>query len=124
MSRVLSSTKTFLVGAVSAIAIAVLLIAFGVVPVKTEKTTVVERQTVSEAATTNVALSGGSLTPEQIYEKFSSGVVEVLADYSGAQAGSQYGPAAPSSSQALGSGFVVSEDGTSSPTRTSSRRAA
>lgn len=111
MSRVLSNTKSFLVGSVSVIAIAVLLIAFGVVPVKTEKTTVVKQQTVSEAATTSAALSGGSLTPEQIYERYSSGVVEVLADFSGAQAGSQYGPAASSSSQALGSGFVVSEDG-------------
>ena len=67
MSRVLSNAKSFLVGSVSVIAIAVLLIAFGVVPVKTEKTTVVKQQTVSEAATTSAALSGGSLTPEQSY---------------------------------------------------------
>ena len=53
MSRVFSHTKSFLVGVVSVMAIVVLLIAFGVVPVKTEKTTVVKQQTASAATTTN-----------------------------------------------------------------------
>jgi S1-C subfamily serine protease len=111
MSRVFSHTKSFLVGAVSVMAIVVLLIAFGVVPVKTEKTTVVKQQTASAATTTNVALTSSYLTPEQIYEQSSSGVVEVLATFSQAQAGSPYDPQSSASSQALGTGFVVSADG-------------
>ena len=111
MSRVFSHTKSFLVGVVSVLAILVLLIAFGVVPVKTEKTTVVKQQTASAATVTNAAFSGASLTPEQIYERSSSGVVEVLATFSQAQASNPYDPAASSSSQALGTGFAVSEDG-------------
>ena len=111
MSRVFSHTKSFFVGVVSVLAILVLLIAFGVVPVKTEKTTVVKQQTASAATVTNAAFSGASLTPEQIYERSSSGVVEVLATFSQAQASNPYDPAASSSSQALGTGFLVSEDG-------------
>ena len=111
MSRVFSHTKSFLVGAVSVMAIVVLLIAFGVVPVKTEKTTVVKQQTASAATTTNAAFTGGSLTPEQIYEQSSSGVVEVLATFSQAQAANPYDPQSSASSQALGTGFVVSADG-------------
>ena len=111
MSRVFSHTKSFLVGAVSIMAIVVILIAFGVVPVKTEKTTVVTQQTAGQSAPTNVALASGSLTPEQIYEQSSSGVVEVLATFSQAQAASPYDSQSSASSQALGTGFVVSADG-------------
>lgn len=111
MSRVFAHTKSFLVGAVSVLTILVILIAFGVVPVKTEKTTVVKQQTASAPTTTNAAFTGASLTPEQIYEQSSSGVVEVLATFSQAQASNPYDPAAASSSQALGTGFLVSEDG-------------
>jgi putative serine protease PepD len=111
MSRVFTHTKSFLVGAVSVLTILVILIAFGVIPVKTEKTTVVQQQTASAPTTTNAVFTGGSLTPEQIYERSSSGVVEVLATFSQAQSGNPYEPAAPSSSQALGTGFLVSEDG-------------
>jgi putative serine protease PepD len=111
MSRVFAHTKPFLVGAVSVLTILVILIAFGVVPVKTEKTTVVKQQTAGAPTTTNAAFTGASLTPEQIYEQSSSGVVEVLATFSQAQASNPYDPAAASPSQALGTGFLVSEDG-------------
>jgi len=111
MSRVFAHTKSFLVGAVSVLTILVILIAFGVVPVKTEKTTVVKQQTAAASTITNAAFTGVSLTPEQIYEQSSSGVVEVLATFSQAQASNPYDPAASSSSQALGTGFAVSKDG-------------
>jgi len=111
MSRVFAHTKSFLVGAVSVLTILVIPIAFGVVPVKTEKTTVVKQQTAGASTITNAAFTGASLTPEQIYEQSSSGVVEVLATFSQAQASNPYDPAASSSSQALGTGFAVSKDG-------------
>lgn len=109
MARVLAHGRVFFLGAVSVIAVLVLLIAFGVVPVKTEKTIV--QQAAGNAATQTVAYAGSSLTPQAIYEQYSSGVVEVLATFSQDQPTSPDGTGSSASAQALGSGFVVSEEG-------------
>ncbi len=101
--------KSFLGGAISIVAILVLLVAVGVLPLKTETRTVVQ-QTVSTAETTTVAATGSELTPEEIYDKYAEGVVEVLATFSQTSASGPFG-ASSGSSQALGSGFVVSADG-------------
>lgn len=110
MGRGLSRAGTFVAGAVAVMAIVVLLMAAGLIPVKTETTVVGASTTpvVTSANATTTTAAGGDLTPAQIYERYASGVVEVLASF--AQQGyDPYGQ--QSSGQALGSGFVVSEDG-------------
>ena len=89
----------------------VALMATGVLPVKTETTTVVrEKSAATAAATTTVALTSTDMTPAQIYDKYSAGVVEVLSTFNNVSSTSPYGQSS-SSAQALGSGFVVSTDG-------------
>lgn len=90
-------------GVVAAVATMAVMLWTGAVPVKTETRTVVE-----DASTNAVAVTSGGLTPSQIYDKYAQGVVEVVATFSSSamdpwgQSGAQ---------QALGTGFVVSEDG-------------
>jgi S1-C subfamily serine protease len=50
------------------------------------------------------------MTPEEIYDTYAQGVVEVVATFSGASSMDPYAPSG-GSQQALGTGFVVSEDG-------------
>lgn len=114
----------FLAGAVSVIAILVILMAAGVVPVKVSETRVVSGDSAAlvqdeaagsevqsaDAAAGDEAGSAGTLTPAQIYEKYSTGVVEVLATFDAGQSQGFYGPQS-GAAQALGSGFVVSDDG-------------
>jgi S1-C subfamily serine protease len=108
MSNRFSRAGTFVAGAVSIIVIVVLLMAFGVVPVKTETTTLVSTGGSTSTVASTTPSTSGTLTAEQIYQKYSSGVVEVLSTF-GQQGFSPYGQ--QSSGQALGSGFVVSKDG-------------
>ena len=111
MGRRLSRAGTFVAGAVAVMVIVVLLMAAGVIPVRAETTTVVRDSAtpvVAPAAVTTATAAGGGLTAAQIYERYASGVVEVLADFT-QQGYDPYG--GQSSGQALGSGFVVSEDG-------------
>ena len=111
MKRVWSKTGAFATGALATVLVVVLLMAAGVLPVKTEKITVVrEKSAATAAATSTVALTSAAMTPAQIYDKYSAGVVEVLATFSNVSSMSPYGPSS-SSAQALGSGFVVSADG-------------
>jgi S1-C subfamily serine protease len=90
-------------GVVAAVATMAVMLWTGAVPVKTETQTVVE-----DASTSAVAVTTEGLTPSQIYDKYAQGVVEVVATFSSSavdpwgQSGAQ---------QALGTGFVVSEDG-------------
>ena len=108
MKKLRSGVGVFLSGGVSILLLLALLVVFGVLPVKTDHTTVVE----PAAATTTTALTtSGSLTPSQIYQKYSAGVVEVLATYRTAASQSFFGQIPSSTSQSLGSGFVVSNDG-------------
>ena len=113
MHKLRSHAIVFVSGiAVTALALAVLM-AFGVLPVRTEKTTVVERSQASAgtAGTTEISstTSSDSLTPAQIYQKDSAGVVEVVSTLTTTTQG-VFGPVS-GQSQALGSGFVVSDRG-------------
>ena len=111
MKRMWCKTGAFATGALATVLVVVLLMATGVLPVKTEKTTVVrEKSVTTAAATSTVAMTSTAMTPAQIYEKYSAGVVEVLSTFSNVASMSPYGQSS-SSAQALGSGFVVSADG-------------
>jgi S1-C subfamily serine protease len=110
MTRLKVHTAFFISGIVAVAAILVLLMAVGVLPVKTERTTVVEQQVTGTTMATT-ALTSGTLTPAQIYQKYAQGVVEIIATFSSAGQ-SAYGPFGGTQTQkALGSGFVVSKDG-------------
>ena len=108
MKKLRSGVGVFLSGGVSILLLLALLVVFGVLPVKTQKTTVVEPATTT---TTTALTTSDALTPSQIYQKYSAGVVEVLATYHTAASQGFFGEIPSSSSQALGSGFVVSNDG-------------
>ena len=111
MKRVWSKTGAFATGALATVLVVVLLMATGVLPVKTERTTVVrENAAATAAAATMVAMTGAGMTPAKIYDKYSAGVVEVLATFKNVSSATPYG-ANSSSAQALGSGFVVAADG-------------
>ncbi len=103
----------FLFGVAVTVLVLVALMAAGIVPVKTTQTTVVQR-TVSTTpssgtTTTQAALNTGSLSAEQIYQKYSQGVVEIISTFSSPSQGFPFGGS--QTQQALGSGFVVSSDG-------------
>ena len=106
MRKFTSSLLTFATGAAVAVLVVALLTVSGILPVKT---TVTGQSSSSGATTTQAALTTGTLTAEQIYKQDSAGVVEVLSTF--AQSASPYGPSSSSTSQALGSGFVVSDQG-------------
>ena len=108
MGKSFSRAGTFIAGAVAVVVIVVLLMAFGVVPVKTETTTLVRSGGTTTTVASTASSTSGGLTAEQIYQNYATGVVEVLSTFS-QQGLSPYGQ--QSSGQALGSGFVVSEDG-------------
>jgi putative serine protease PepD len=108
MKKLRSGVGVFVSGGVSILLLLALLVVFGVLPVKTHQTTVYAPG--SSGSTTTAALTtSGSLTASQIYQKYSAGVVEVLATYSSGGQDLFGMPSGPS--QALGSGFVVSNDG-------------
>ena len=114
MKQVRSHAIVFVSGiAVTALAL-VALMAFGVLPVG-QKTTVVEQSqaagTAGTTGTTEISntISSDALTPAQIYQKDSAGVVEVVSTLDTTTQG-VFGPVS-GQSQALGSGFVVSDQG-------------
>lgn len=110
MARLLAHGKAFVLGAVAVVAVLLVLVIAGVVPVKTEQTTIV--QPAGNLATTGIATAtGSSLTPQEIYERYSSGVVEVLATFSRSQPSGPFGMGSRTPGQSLGSGFVVSAEG-------------
>jgi S1-C subfamily serine protease len=113
----------FLAGAVSVGVILVALMAAGVLPVKVSETRIVSGDVAviaqddggssgvggsDQAGSGETSADRGTLTPAQIYERSATGVVEVLATFESGQG--FFGPQS-GSAQALGSGFVVSEDG-------------
>jgi S1-C subfamily serine protease len=111
MSKLRSFSIVFLSGVAVTMIALVVLMAVGALPVRTAQTTTAER-TATPSPKTVAATTGpsGSLTPAEIYTKYSSGVVEVLATFSATAGQSFFGPQ-PSASEALGSGFVVSSEG-------------
>jgi len=100
-----TAAATIGLGVVAAVATVAVMLWTGVVPVKTETTTIVE----GAGASSTVAMTSQGLTPAQIYDKYARGVVEVVTTFSGPSL-DPWGLSG-SSQQALGSGFVVSEDG-------------
>ncbi len=106
MGRLRSYALTFVSGvAVSAIVVVVLM-ATGVLPVRSQKTTVVRDTAVAPAVSAGAT---AALTPAEIYQRESSGVVEVVSTLQTTQQ-TFFGPVT-GQSQALGSGFVVSHQG-------------
>ncbi|MGE5229447.1 MAG: S1C family serine protease [Deltaproteobacteria bacterium] len=95
-------------GAVAAAAV-VLLLVF-VFDIGAVNKTVVQAtpETPTVYSTPSTTASGGGLTPEQIYSTLSGGVVMVLSEFGGAGT-DQFGQ--PQSAQALGTGFVVDNEG-------------
>jgi S1-C subfamily serine protease len=110
MTRLPSRIGAFLSGGVAVALILVLLMVFGVIPVKTTHTTVVEKTSYAAETSTPQTQTTGALTPAQIYQKYSAGVVEVLSTFNQSGGSSFFGPLSVPT-QALGSGFVVSQDG-------------
>jgi S1-C subfamily serine protease len=110
MRHLWSRAGMFAFGMLTAILVVVVLMAAGVLPLKV-KTQVLMRQVASSnSATTTRTAAETSLSPADIYEENSAGVVEVLASFT-ASSNPMWGMGS-TTSQALGSGFVVSSDGT------------
>ena len=109
MRKFPSSLLTFAGGAAVAVILVTLLTVSGILPARTVETKVI-KQTSSSATPETAALTTGALTAEQIYKQDSAGVVEVLSTFSAAQSSSPFGPSS-TTTQALGSGFVVSSQG-------------
>ena len=98
-------------GAVAAAAVVILLVfVFDIGEVnKTVVQATPETPTVySTPSTTDSSSSDSGLTPEQIYSTLSGGVVMVLSDFGGSGT-DQFGQ--PQSARALGTGFVVDDEG-------------
>ena len=114
MKHVRSHAIVFVSGIAVTALVLVALMAFGVLPVG-QKTTVVEQSqaagTAGTTGTTEISntISSDALTPAQIYQKDSAGVVEVVSTLDTTTQG-VFGPVS-GQSQALGSGFVVSDQG-------------
>jgi putative serine protease PepD len=110
MRKFPSSLLTFAGGAAVAVILVTLLTVSGILPARTVETKVIKQTSSSSATTETAALTTGALTAEQIYKQDSAGVVEVLSTFSAAQSSSPFGPSS-TTTQALGSGFVVSSQG-------------
>lgn len=93
-------------GVVAAVAAVAVMLGTGAIPIKTETRTVVEG-----SGATPVSMTTSGLTPEQIYDTYAQGVVEVMSTFPATSSTSPFGPTEPQSPQALGTGFVVSEEG-------------
>jgi S1-C subfamily serine protease len=110
MARLRSRAIFFISGVAATALLLVVLMAIGILPVRTKTTSVVAGQQAAVATTeTSTTASGGALTPAQIYQRDSSGVVEVISTLK-TTTQSLFGPVS-GESQALGSGFVVSKQG-------------
>jgi S1-C subfamily serine protease len=108
-----SHITVFLFGVAVTVLLLVALMAAGIVPVKTTHTTVVERaaaaaSSTTSSATTPVASTSGGLSASEIYQKYAQGVVEIISTFSNSANQQFFGP---QTQRALGSGFVVSNDG-------------
>ena len=93
-------------GIVAAVTAVAVMLGTGLVPVKSETRTVVE-----QPGTSTVALKSEGMSPQQLYDKYAQGVVEVVSTFPGASSSSPFEPSQQQAQQALGTGFVVSEDG-------------
>jgi len=108
MTRLRSHALMFVSGVAVAAIAAVALMATGVLPVRTQTTTVVTSgQTLGTTPVSTAAST--ALTPAEIYQRDAPGVVEVVSTLQTTEQGF-FGPVT-GTSQALGSGFVVSPQG-------------
>ncbi len=103
--RMRTAVASIALGIVAAVGSMTLALATGLVPVESVTKTVVE-----PAQTSTVSMTTTGMTPEEIYDTYAQGVVEVVATFSAASSMDPYSPSS-GSQQALGTGFVVSEDG-------------
>ncbi|HSL96585.1 MAG TPA: trypsin-like peptidase domain-containing protein [Thermoleophilia bacterium] len=103
--RMRTAVASIALGIVAAVGSMTLALATGLVPVESVTTTVVE-----PAQTSTVSMTTTGMTPEEIYDTYAQGVVEVVATFSGTSSMDPYAPSG-GSPRALGTGFVVSEDG-------------
>ena len=103
--RMRTAVASIALGIVAAVGSMTLALATGLVPVESVTKTVVE-----PAQTSTVSMTTTGMTPEEIYDTYAQGVVEVVATFSGTSSMDPYAPTG-GSQQALGTGFVVSEDG-------------
>ena len=111
MSKTASAMWMFLAGIAATALVLVALVVVGVLPVKTETKTVVKTAAVAPATSTvSMSSTTTGLTPAEIYQKYSAGVVEVFSTFPASQSQSPYGQSS-GPVQGLGSGFVVSTDG-------------
>jgi len=90
------------IGAALVILVLVLVFDFG----KVKQETVIK--TGGDTTTTSKPASGEGMSPAEIYQEYSAGVVMVLADFA-ASGADEFG--VPQSAQSLGTGFVVDTDG-------------
>jgi S1-C subfamily serine protease len=115
--RLRSHITVFLFGVAVTVLLLVALMAAGVIPVKTtHTTTVVERAAATTTSTTttptpSAASVTGGLSASEIYQRYAQGVVEIIATFSGGADQQFFGPGGSQTQTALGSGFVVSNDG-------------
>jgi len=119
--RLRSHITVFLFGVAVTVLLLVALMAAGVIPVKTtHTTTVVERAASTTTSTTTTptpsaasvaSATGSGLSASEIYQRYAQGVVEIIATFSGGADQQFFGPGGSQRQTALGSGFVVSNDG-------------
>jgi S1-C subfamily serine protease len=113
MSKKASAAWMFLAGVAVTALVLVVLVAAGVMPVKTETKTVVRTSPASTSPVSLNTTSTSGLTPAQIYQQYSAGVVEVFSKFTATQSQTldPFGQQSSAATEALGSGFVVSSDG-------------
>ena len=117
--RLRSHITVFLFGVAVTVLLLVALMAAGIVPVKTtHTTTVVERAAATTTSSTSsstaplTSTTGSGLSASQIYQRYAQGVVEIIASFSSGANQQFFRPNGGTQTQrALGSGFVVSNDG-------------
>jgi len=110
MRHLWSRAGLFAFGMLTAVLVVVVLMAAGVLPLKVKTQVLMQQVASSNSATMTRTAAETSLSPADIYEENSTGVVEVLASFT-ASSNPMYGMGS-ATAQALGSGFVVSSDGT------------
>ena len=110
MRHLWSRAGLFAFGMLTAVLVVVVLMAAGVLPVKVKTQVLVRQVASSNSATTTRTAAETSLSPADIYVENSAGVVEVLASFT-TSSNPMWGMGS-TTSQALGSGLVVSSNGT------------
>ena len=104
--KVRTAVASIGLGAVAAVSAVALMLGTGLLPVKTETRTVVK-----DAGTSTVSMTTDGMTPQQLYDEYAQGVVEVVSTFTGTSSTEPFAPSQSQTQEALGTGFVVSKDG-------------